>query len=178
MKLTQEQSDFFFMMYFRILYYAYSGVSKMSVEEFFDSDSKIHIGARDLLLDNRFVVDEYINQLKDTNLPIKENELLFLESVKKARYTDFIVVEKEDNIYFVDYKDHNTIYLISGLTQDPEELFPFFPCLSKSVIFNYEGMIVSDGIHVVKPKKYPPNAAKAIIRDFNEDINSKLRSII
>jgi hypothetical protein len=38
-------------------------------------------------------------------------------------------------------------------------------------------MIVSDGLHGIKQPKYPKNAAKLIMRDFENDLATKLKTM-
>lgn len=172
-QMTKEQMDFYFSIYYPVLYYSCSDIKSIDFEEFMESDLTLFRLARDHLYNNRMLIDSYIEQVSE-NTVIDSRSMALLNNMKNARYSDFIVVEKDGLVYYVDYRKKNEIYRICGISQDPIELYQCFPCRAKTAVFDFEGQIVSDGILDIIQKKYPQNAAKAIIRDFEEDMEDKL----
>lgn len=168
MILRESESQLFFLTYNPLLYFAYSHLGDMDFETFYRSDLRYRFMARELLFKNRSLFDEYLVQLKEENGVVPETERLHLiKAVRNARYGEFIAVEHEKNLYCIDYRKNNFIYEITGLTDEPVELMEYTPSLITTALIQFdEDRIIFDGLIGGNKKKYPKNAARLIMRDF------------
>lgn len=178
MFLNNEDSDFFFLVYFPLLYFSYSHFGELTFKDFLMEEIGLKTTARDLLFNNRIMFDEYVNEVsKKTNGPIDKRRLDLISQLKNGIYREFIIVEKLGELYCIDYKKSNNIYKVSGISHEPFELFPNFPCLAKTALFKYCNRIVFDGLVQVTKEKYPVSASKLIIRDFETDSKTMLKDV-
>jgi hypothetical protein len=175
--LNQEQVDFYFSVYYPLLFYAFSDIKVIEIREFMETGLPVFLAARDHLYKNRDFFDEYIEEIsKETE--VDQRQMTLINNMKNARFSDFIAVEKNGLIYYIDYRKNNAIYQITGISDDGIGLYQCFPSLVRTAIFHFENYIVADGIIGGLNKKYPKNAAKAIIRDFESDFEDKITSKI
>ncbi len=174
MLLTEQQSDRFFSVYLPLLFFSINEIQNVELEEFFEAGPELQIPARDLLMEHRELVDHYIREISALG-PVEEEKISLLEEIKQARFSDFIVVESGGLVYYVDYRKNNRIYEITGLASDPREMYPVFPCRARSALMQLDGRIISDGLVVCQPVKFPKNAVKAIMRDFEAEFEEKIK---
>jgi hypothetical protein len=149
----------------------------MDLETFMDGRLDTHFLARDNIFMNRHIVDDYIADIEaKLGHSIESDRALLLQAIKNARYTDFIVVNMDASVYFIDYHRNNAIYEITGLTQEPVELYTTFPCLVKTALIQYGERIVSDGLNHFNKSKYPKKAAGMIMKDFENELATNLKT--
>ena len=179
MRLSEKDSAFFFSVFYPLLYYSYSMFATASIEEFLQCDIDVFRASRDILLRQRDRIDDYIAEIGKKAIERGEPERLdLLRSIRNGRFNDFIAVEKNREVYFIDYHNRNLIYHITGLADEPRELFIEFPCRTKSHIFMFRNSILTDGLHHIVQMRYPKKAAKLILRDFELDFETNLRQTI
>ena len=149
----------------------------MDVTDFMDSGVRNFIIARDNIFKNRSVIDDYLtDSAKQSKRTIDQSHLDLLQALKNARYADFFAVRKGDAVYLIDYMKNNTIYEITGLSQEPWELIPNFPSCTRTALIEFEDHIVFDGLNHIKKQSYPKKAAALIMKDFENDLPTKLAS--
>jgi hypothetical protein len=174
MILSYDSSEFFMKVYNPLLYYAYSEFENIDANEFFGSGFTKRLIGRKHIFKSKNIIDEYIRDYNSVNkVNLAKRELDLLAEIKKAKYKEFIVLSKDNEVYYVDY-DKN-IYKIAGIKEEPLELYQYYPCLVKTAILNYENKIISDGLIEVRKIKYDLKASKLIYRDFDSEININLK---
>lgn len=175
MHLSETKNKLFFTVYYPLLYYSISEFAELTFEEFFDSGITNHIIARDNIFKNRAIIDEYIAALiQQSKSPVDHTRLDLLRAIQNARVADFIAVRKEDSVYLIDLAKNNTIYPIVGLTQEPWEIITTFPCCTRTALIQFGDIIISDGLNHIKKLSYPKNAARLIMKDFEDDLPTML----
>jgi len=177
MILSYDQSESFLKVYSALMYYAYSDFEDIDVKEFIESGFEKRLIARRHIFKNRNIIDEFIQDYNQANKErLATNELDLLAEIKNGIFRDFIVLNKNNEVYYIDY-DKN-IYKIAGIKDEPIELYQYYPCLIRTAILNYGNRIISDGLIEVKKLKYDSKASKRIFHDFENDIEVCLRSRI
>jgi len=174
MILSYDESEFFMNIYTALLYYAYSEFESIDVKEFIESGFKKRLIGRKYLFKNKYIIDEYIRDYNLANTDkLTQKELDLLAEIKNGIYKDFIVLNKDNEVYYVDYAKN--IYKIAGIKEEPIELYHHYPCLVKTSILNYENKIISDGLIEVIKNKYDLKASKLIYRDFEKEFNTNTK---
>ncbi len=153
MLISKQEATLFFKLQKSLLIY---GASKMSgdsesfdANNFKDATLEKWIDARDYVMANINLIDQYVLENPD-KISIEELELI--EDWKNAKIGDFIVERHLKNFsIFLDVEDNKKAYGVLGLTQDFNEILPFFPIWITGVLLPWKNQIICDGLFKSRP---------------------------
>jgi len=114
----------------------------MIFDVFIELDFSIKLKCRDILLDNKIVLDDYILANLDH---LTKEQISILLGFKKTITSDFVILKCLTNYaIFMDVKDKR-FYAVKGLGDSFDLFFDRFPVLVKTTILPFNNQIVYDG---------------------------------
>lgn len=166
MKLTQEDTDCFYDVFFKLIdytndrYQVVPGLKKTSGAE--DVGPAAIMPVRDKLWESDDVISRI---LADNPFCFAERELSLVASWRKRIVGDFLIY-KHLKKYTV-FMGNGGLYGVVGIASSIEELFPSFvlPRYSKAVLLPFEGKIIYDSLI----SSYNITYGSSIRKRFNEE---------
>jgi hypothetical protein len=114
----------------------------INFDQFLELDFSIKCKFRDFLLDNKKLLDDYINTNFDR---LSTDEISTLNGFKKTISSKFIIFKcLTKHAIFINTKNNN-FYAVKALGDSFGEFFDSFPVLVKTTILPFNGKIVYDG---------------------------------
>ncbi len=117
-----------------------------------------YLEARNLLFDDTSIIDEFIDEAKG----LKDQHLKILSNIKQGIIDNFIYVKtlKKHSIFLSD--SIRQFYCVLGITDSIDDLAPGKFSLIKTAIFNFENVIICDGLFSHQNVSLGPNLKKEI----------------
>ena len=113
---------------------------------FIELDFSIKLKCRDVLLDNKILLDDYVSTNFDH---LTTEQISILMGFKKSITSEFVIFKcLTNNAIFIDTKD-NMFYAVKGLADSFDHFFDRFPVLVKTTLLPFNNQIIYDGF--IKP---------------------------
>jgi hypothetical protein len=113
---------------------------------FIELDFSIKLKCRDVLLDNKILLDDYVSTNFDY---LTTEQISILMGFKKSITSEFVIFKcLTNNAIFIDTKD-NMFYAVKGLGDSFNHFFDRFPVLVKTTLLPFNNQIIYDGF--IKP---------------------------
>jgi hypothetical protein len=114
----------------------------MNFDDFVELDFSVKVKCRDILLDNKKLLDDYISTNFDQ---LTTEQITILTGFKKSVSSDFVIFKcLTNNAIFIDTKD-NRFYAVKALSDRFDQFFDRFPVLIKTTLLPFNDQIIYDG---------------------------------
>lgn len=146
MTLTEKEYHTYLKVHLDLLYHVGKTVGIFSesttFHEFLDLDFSVKLQCRDHLLENKAMLDAYIDSRFDQ---LSSEEIAILAGYRRSisgRFIIFKCLNKHAIFYGV---DEDRFYAVKALYDPFDELYDRFPILVETTILPFQGQIVYDG---------------------------------
>ena len=121
------------------------------------------------LINNTNIIDKFIF---DNNL--NDNQIEMLKALKRGKFGMFIAYKDlNDGTIFI---DNDKLYLVKGLLTPIKDIIYYMPVIVETVIFPYNGYILTNGIILEQPIKLGKNISKQLKELYNKNKDKIIKS--
>ena len=105
---------------------------------------------------------------------MNDNQIEMLKALKRGKFGMFIAYKDlNDGTIFI---DNDKLYLVKGLLTPIKDIIYFMPSIVETVIFPYNGYILTNGIILEQPIKLGKNISKQLKELYNKNKDKIIKS--
>lgn len=169
MTLTDKEYKAFLRTHLDLLFYVGRQMKIISVDIKFDDfvnlDFTIKLKCRDILLENKKLLDDYLSINFDR---LTTEQIKTLTGFKKKISGDFVIFKcLTNNAIFIDTKD-NKFYAVKTLGDRFDDFFDRFPVLIKTTLLPFNDQIIYDGFIKSTGVYFGSGMTSTMKEDYNE----------
>lgn len=174
MILAKDEQKIFFTNFYPLLHYAavYSGLVPEGTvfDVFLKTDLVLHAQSRNAIFQEKDLLDDYAS---DNARFLNKRLPSFVPALKKAIFSDFIVLKQEKQFgIFMDRKT-GLFYHVGAITTPFDEVLKFMPGYCQTALFNFNNRIVWDGLAIQKPKELSPALEQTLLQKYDAALKAK-----
>lgn len=141
-----------------------------SFHDFVETDLATKMSCRDLLIENKAILDDYLQAHSKT---LSNRQRTIIRDFKRAITGDFIIYQcLRDYAVFIHMQD-NQFYGVKALGDRFDQLFNDFPALVNATILPFGDKIIYDGFLVSQPLRFGPSYLATINKDYGLALREK-----
>ena len=137
----------------------------INIHNFIKLGFSIKLNCRDILLDNRKLLDDYIATNNDL---LTEEQIAILGGFKRTISSDFVIFKcLTNNAIFIDTKN-NRFYAVKALGDRFTHFFDSFPVLINTTLLPFKDKIIYDGFIKSSGVQFGPGMKSTMQEDYKQ----------
>ena len=171
MILPKEEQDLFFQNYLPLLCYAgiYEGILPQgaTMKDFYYTDTTTKALCRDVLFNDK---DTIVFYKKDNKRFLQENSgLEFVNNIQKGVFGKFVFFEEQAHCAIFQSAENSKWYEVIAITQPISSMMNSSPAVIETVIFNFNGKIICDGLIKFHNLQLGPNIMDGVQESYTSN---------